>query len=62
MADAASKIDGVTSVLHADNEAYGNGIAENITNAVLAAQEASSKLSYNFDQYTNSIRFLRILF
>jgi electron transfer flavoprotein alpha subunit len=42
VADAASKIDGVTSVLHADNEAYGNGIAENITNAVLAAQEASS--------------------
>lgn len=42
VADAASKIDGVTSVLHADNEAYGNGVAENITNAVLAAQEASS--------------------
>ena len=42
---SAAAIDGVSSVVHADNEAYGHGIAENITNAVLAVQEASSKFS-----------------
>ena len=50
VADAAAKIDGVSAVLHADNEAYGHGIAENITNAVLAAQEASGKKKDNSSQ------------
>ena len=34
VAKAASAIPGIKSVLHADNAAYKNGVAENITNAV----------------------------
>ena len=34
VAKAAAGIPGVKAVLHADNAAYKNGIAENITNAV----------------------------
>lgn len=40
VADAAAKVPGVAKVLKADDAAYAHGIAENLTNAVLAAQEA----------------------
>lgn len=42
VAQEAATVSGVTKVLHADDEAYANGVAENITGAVLAAQTAGS--------------------
>lgn len=41
-ANAAAQIDGVTAVLHADDECLGHQVAENITKVILAAQEAGS--------------------
>eukprot|EP00499_Haloplacidia_sp_CaronLabIsolate_P004572 CAMPEP_0196782704 /NCGR_PEP_ID=MMETSP1104-20130614/11903_1 /TAXON_ID=33652 /ORGANISM="Cafeteria sp., Strain Caron Lab Isolate" /LENGTH=326 /DNA_ID=CAMNT_0042152947 /DNA_START=75 /DNA_END=1055 /DNA_ORIENTATION=- len=38
-ADAASKVAGVASVLHADDAAFDHGVAENLTNLVLKCQE-----------------------
>eukprot|EP00505_MAST-04D_sp_SCG-Rhode-Island_P003670 Stramenopile-MAST_4_protein_3670 len=42
MAQAAAAIDGVTTVLVADDAAYSNGIAENVTEAVLACHSAAA--------------------
>ena len=41
-ANSAAAIDGVTAVLHADDESLGHQVAENVTNVILAAQEAGS--------------------
>jgi len=38
----AAQIDGVSAVLHADDESLGHQVAENVTNVILAAQEAGS--------------------
>jgi electron transfer flavoprotein alpha subunit len=42
VADAASKVAGVAKVLHVDNELAGHGVAENITEVVLAAQASGN--------------------
>lgn len=42
VASAAAAVDGVSAVIHADHEAFSHAVAENLTGAIVAAQEAGS--------------------
>jgi electron transfer flavoprotein alpha subunit len=56
-ADKAASVDGVANVLKADDAAFANGIAENITGLVCAAQEAGSysHIMFTSDNYGKAI-------